>query len=136
MSASRTSTLLGNPNVFNMGVPVTLAAIPADADNTSACGSTSAGLGQTLSVTWAVVSRPAASGAALASPSPNAAASYTTTFTPDDRLGIWVPSVFREQYEFSGPARSREEPVPQHEKILCEATYTNFRRFATSARIK
>jgi hypothetical protein len=61
---------------------------------------------------------------------------FATTFTPDDRLGIWVPSVFREQYEFSGPARSREQPVPQHEKILCEATYTNFRRFATSARIK
>jgi hypothetical protein len=60
----------------------------------------------------------------------------TTTFAPDERLGIWVPALFREEYEFVAPPRSREHPEPQYENVLCEATYTNFRRFATSGRVK
>lgn len=61
---------------------------------------------------------------------------FTTTFSPDDRLGMWVPTVFREEYEFAAPPRSRENPQPQYENIVCEARYANFRRFVTSVRIK
>ena len=78
-----TSTLAGHPTVFNIDVPVTLASAPIDPDDTSACGATSAGLGQALTVTWSVVSRPAASGAALATPSVGSGAAYSTSFTPD-----------------------------------------------------
>jgi hypothetical protein len=61
---------------------------------------------------------------------------FTTTFSPDERLGIWVPTLFREEYEFGAPPRSRDNPQPQYENILCEARYTNFRRFEASGRIK
>jgi len=61
---------------------------------------------------------------------------FVTTFSPDDRLGIWVPTAFREEYEFGAPPRSRDNPQPQYENIVCEARYSNFRRFETAARIK
>ena len=46
------------------------------------------------------------------------------TYGHDDRLDIWVPTVMREHH------RSSED-----EYILATATYSNFRRFETSARI-
>ena len=61
----------------------------------------------------------------------------TTTYSLEPRLGIWVPLLFREQYEHG--IRSTERSFTSgfdYESILCEARYANFRRFATSVRIK
>ena len=54
----------------------------------------------------------------------------TTEYAPDERLGMWVPAVFRERYE-RGRMGSRK-----HELIVCEARYTNYRRFDVTTRIK
>jgi len=51
----------------------------------------------------------------------------TTEYAPDEKLGLWVPTVFRERYEDS---RRKAREI-----VLCEARYTNYRRFQTSARI-
>jgi hypothetical protein len=67
----------------------------------------------------------------------------TTEYVLEPRLEIWVPATFREQYEYgvrptgefdatSRPRRQRAE----YERIVCEATYSNYRRFETSVRIK
>lgn len=53
----------------------------------------------------------------------------TTEYTSDPRLGIRVPATFREHYEY----KLRED---DREIVACEASYTNFRRFETSVRIK
>jgi hypothetical protein len=61
----------------------------------------------------------------------------TTVYAPDDRLGMWVPSRFSEEYELGTPPRAWSPASRSpHERILCEAAYTNFRRFDTSVRIK
>lgn len=60
-----------------------------------------------------------------------------TTYAPDDRLGIWVPSVFREQYEYGVAATDSLSPNrAEYEQIRCEARYTNYRRFETTVRVK
>ena len=61
----------------------------------------------------------------------------TTVYSPDERLGMWVPSRFGEEYEFGAPPKARS-PASRvvHERILCEAVYTNYRRFDTSVKIK
>jgi hypothetical protein len=51
-----------------------------------------------------------------------------TEYELDERLNLWVPVVFRERYD---DARERERQV-----ILCEARYTNYRRFEVTGRIK
>jgi hypothetical protein len=58
----------------------------------------------------------------------------TTEYAPEDRLEMWVPAIFREEYEY-GNARSSARGM-EAEHVVCEATYSNFRRFETSARIK
>lgn len=61
----------------------------------------------------------------------------TTTYSPDDRLGMWVPTLFRERYEHGvSPDSSNLDARSEYEHIVCEATYRNFRRFETSVRIK
>jgi hypothetical protein len=64
----------------------------------------------------------------------------TTTYGPDERLGLWVPIQFRERYQegvlSGGTARTRLENTTNYEEIVCEARYTNYRRFETTARIK
>jgi len=60
-----------------------------------------------------------------------------TEYQPDSRLGMWVPSRFREEYEHGTPSKMLPAASRvDHERILCEATYTNFRRFDTSIRIR
>ena len=59
----------------------------------------------------------------------------TTTYGPNDRLGMSVPTVFRERYEYGSKAR-KSGFAPAYERVVCEAQYSNFRRFETSARIK
>lgn len=61
----------------------------------------------------------------------------TTVYSPDQRLGMLVPTVFQERYDQGVASSSRfGDSESEHEHILCEARYTNFRRFATSVRIK
>jgi len=61
----------------------------------------------------------------------------TTVYAPDDRLGMWVPSQFNEEYERGTRPRAWSPASRiEHERIHCEAIYTNFRRFDTSVRIK
>jgi len=65
---------------------------------------------------------------------------FTTVYAPETRLGIWVPTLFREHYEEGVAAgNSRTQMLTasgQVEEIFCEARYANFRRFETTARIK
>jgi hypothetical protein len=61
--------------------------------------------------------------------------SLTTEYAPEERLEMWVPVVFREEYEY-GAARSLRLGTVEAEQVVCEATYSNYRRFETSARIK
>jgi len=51
----------------------------------------------------------------------------TTDYALDDKLGLWLPAVFTERYE-------TVSPIP--EVVLCEATYSNYRRFEVTGRIK
>lgn len=61
----------------------------------------------------------------------------TTDYTRDEKLALWVPAVFRESYERGTPPRRIEADTEYaHVVVVCEARYSNFRRFQTSARIK
>ena len=59
----------------------------------------------------------------------NILARLTTTYALDEKMEMWVPVTFEERYQRTG---RREET----EVTLCEATYTNYRRFEVTARIK
>jgi hypothetical protein len=54
----------------------------------------------------------------------------TSEYTLNDKLGMWVPSVFRERYE-----RGRQGSAA-YERIVCEAEYSYYRRFDVTTRIK
>ncbi|MEX2271131.1 MAG: hypothetical protein WD690_06660 [Vicinamibacterales bacterium] len=63
----------------------------------------------------------------------------TTTYAPDARLGIWVPARFGEWYEHGRAPRKDARTLPSgdaHEEIVCEAKYSNFRRFEVKASIR
>lgn len=52
-----------------------------------------------------------------------------TTYARDSKLDVWVPVTFEERYERgSGPR--------PHEVIVCETTYSNYRRFEVDIRIR
>ena len=51
----------------------------------------------------------------------------TTTYARDQKLDLWLPDVFTERYE---------SETPISEVVLCEAKYTNYRRFEVTGRIK
>ena len=59
----------------------------------------------------------------------------TTKYTADERLNMWVPASFRESYEGGVDRRARDGPS-YYEHVVAEATYSNYRRFQTAARIK
>jgi hypothetical protein len=64
----------------------------------------------------------------------------TTAYARDDRLGLILPRTFHERYEEGDDsvrpdAKSRTGSTA-YELILCEAWYSNYRRFETSVRIK
>ena len=61
----------------------------------------------------------------------------TTVYAADERLGMWVPVLFRERYRYSGTpdGPNGRSGAAEREEIGCEAKYSNFRRFETSARI-
>ena len=54
----------------------------------------------------------------------------TTEYALNEKLGMWVPSMFRERYE-----RGRQGSKT-YERIACEAVYSNYRRFDVLTRIK
>jgi hypothetical protein len=64
----------------------------------------------------------------------------STAYARDERLGMLVPTIFREVYEdgvMPGIGRNRPRDSGQRfEHITCTATYSNFRRYETSARMK
>lgn len=57
-------------------------------------------------------------------------AELTTDYEANEKLGMRVPSVFRERYE-----RGREGSK-RYDRIACEAVYSNYRRFDVLTRIK
>ena len=65
-------------------------------------------------------------------------ATLSTTYGFEERLGIVVPRRFGEHYEDGVASRPGVNTGLRqaYEEILCEATYSNFRRFEVSARIK
>ncbi len=64
----------------------------------------------------------------------------TTSFGNDERMGLWVPTEFQERYEdgvlWPGKAQGQLERATSYEEIVCDAKYSNFRRFEVTARIK
>lgn len=54
-------------------------------------------------------------------------AELATTYAHDARLDLWVPATFAERYERRRPPR---------EVILCQASYTDWRRFEVQVRIR
>jgi hypothetical protein len=58
----------------------------------------------------------------------NVVAEQATDYTLEEKLNLWVPSVFREHY------LGHDKNVK--EMISCEARYTNYRRFEVTGRIK
>ena len=65
-------------------------------------------------------------------------AELTTTYETDAKLGILVPVTFREVYEdgVDRPGSIELGGEYQYEHIFCDSKYTNFRRFAATAKIK
>jgi hypothetical protein len=63
-----------------------------------------------------------------------------TAYAKDDKLNLWLPSVFTERYEagsnIGGTRLSSYAARASKELVECEATYTNYRRFEVTARIK
>lgn len=55
-------------------------------------------------------------------------ADLVTTYAFDERLTLWLPTTFTERYE--------GEVDGTREVIVCETTYSNYRRFSVRARIK
>jgi hypothetical protein len=55
------------------------------------------------------------------------AAQLSTQYAHDPKLDMWVPATFTERYERTRGA---------HEVIVCEAAYTNYRRFDATSRIR
>ena len=62
-------------------------------------------------------------------------ASVNVAYRRDARIGIWVPSQMRETYEQRGTGVYRGRIATFEDRIECVATYSNFRRFETDARI-
>lgn len=67
-------------------------------------------------------------------------ADFTTEYTADSRLGIWVPSRFTEHYVNGARVQNAGDPRTQirtrFEEIRCLAKYTNYRRFEVKVIIK
>lgn len=63
----------------------------------------------------------------------NSSASITVTYTQEPKLGLLVPAEMLETYE--GPTRSAFTGDESITKINCRATYSDFKRFETGARV-
>jgi len=72
---------------------------------------------------------------------PGIDARLVTSYTKDDKLNLWLPSVFTERYESSSYAGGgirlpSNAARASRELVECVAKYTNYRRFEVTARIK
>ena len=72
---------------------------------------------------------------------PGIDAKLVTSYTKDDKLNLWLPSVFTERYESSSYAGGGirlpgNAARASRELVECVAKYTNYRRFEVTARIK
>jgi len=72
---------------------------------------------------------------------PGIDARLVTSYTKDNKLNLWLPSVFTERYESSSQAGggmrlAGSAARASREVIECVAKYTNYRRFEVTARIK
>ena len=63
-----------------------------------------------------------------------------TEYSFDERLGLLLPTVFRERYEqgtvTSSRGSGRPTIAPDHEVVVAEGRYSNFRRFEVLSRIR
>ena len=63
-----------------------------------------------------------------------------TAYVKDEKLKLWLPSVFTERYQsgsnIGGIRLSSYAARASRELVECEAKYTNYRRFEVTARIK
>ena len=59
-----------------------------------------------------------------------------TTYVKDDKLDLWLPSVFTERYVSGAFTIGSRSVIRDRETIECEARYANYRRFEVTARIK
>lgn len=59
-----------------------------------------------------------------------------TTYGHDDKLELWLPTKFREQYE-NGVQVGRRPFTSggSYERILCDSSYSDFRRFETASQL-
>lgn len=55
-------------------------------------------------------------------------AQLTTTFTENEKLKLWLPATLQERYTHSSPRLK--------EVVVVESTYTNYRKFEVTARIR
>ena len=64
----------------------------------------------------------------------------TTEYSFDERLGLLLPTVFLERYEqgtvTSSRGSGRPTITPDHEVVVAEGRYSNFRRFEVLSRIR
>ena len=71
---------------------------------------------------------------------PASTSSSRPSYVKDDKLNLWLPSVFTERYEsgssIGGMRLSSYAARASKELVECEARYTNYRRFEVTARIK
>ena len=72
---------------------------------------------------------------------PGIDARLVTSYTKDEKLKLWLPSVFTERYESSSYAGGcirfpSNAARASRELVECVARYTNYRRFEVTARIK
>jgi hypothetical protein len=61
------------------------------------------------------------------------AASISVSYGMDSRLGLMVPTEMRESYE--GPLGAAKTTNVDDHRVVCRATYSDFRRFETSGRV-
>jgi hypothetical protein len=72
---------------------------------------------------------------------PGIDARLVTSYKKDDKLNLWLPSVFTERYESSSSAGGgfrlpNSASRASRELVECVAKYSNYRRFEVTARIK
>ncbi len=69
----------------------------------------------------------------LANPETNLSASVTVTYAADRKVGGWLPVRMDEHYS-EAPRNAYHEDVIA-DQIVCQTTYSNYRRFETAARL-
>jgi hypothetical protein len=68
-------------------------------------------------------------------PASRLTAAIDVTFRPAPRFDVWMPARMEETYEERGRGMYRGQLTTFAERVDCVATYSNFRRFETDARI-